>query len=118
MVPVCVEKGVGVIGMKSLGGSAEGQISRLVKTGLATGEELLRYALSLPVSTIVTGIRTQADLEQAFRVGRDFRPLTEEQMAAVRNRFADVAGDGRYELFKTETRFDGGHHRKQHGFGA
>ena len=39
-------------------------------------------------------------------------------MTAFRNRFADVAGDGRHELFKTETRFDGGHHRRQHGFGA
>jgi predicted aldo/keto reductase-like oxidoreductase len=117
VVPVCVEKGVGVIGMKCLGGSPDGQNGRLVTTGLATGEELLRYALSLPISTLVTGIRTQADLEQAFRVGRDFRPWTEEQMTAFRNRFRDVAGDGRHELFKTETRFDGGHHRKQHGFG-
>ena len=116
VVPVCVEKGVGVIGMKCLGGSPDGQNSRLVSTGLATGEELLRYALSLPISTVVTGIRTPADLEQAFRVGRDFRPLTEEQMTAVRNRFRDVAGDGRHGGFKTETRFDGGHHRKQHGF--
>lgn len=118
VVPVCAEKGVGVIGMKSLGGNSAGNVSRLVQTGLATGEELLRYALSLPVATIVTGIRTQSDLEQALRIGRDFRPLSEEQMTAIRNRFAEVAGDGRHELFKTETRFDGAHHRKQHGFGA
>ena len=90
---------------------------RLVTTGLATGEELLRYTLSLPISTLVTGIRTQRDLEQAFRIGRDFRPWTAEEMTAFRNRFRDVAGDGRHELFKTETRFDGGHHRKQHGLG-
>jgi len=117
VVPVCVEKGVGVIGMKCLGGSPDGANGRLVTTGLATGEELLRYTLSLPISTLVTGIRTQRDLEQAFRIGRDFRPWTAEEMTAFRNRFRDVAGDGRHELFKTETRFDGGHHRKQHGLG-
>ena len=29
---------------------------------------------------------------------------------------AEVAGDGRHELFKSTTNFDGPHHRKQHGF--
>jgi hypothetical protein len=30
----------------------------------------------------------------------------------------DVAGDGRFELFKSSQNFDGPHHRKQHGFTA
>jgi hypothetical protein len=28
----------------------------------------------------------------------------------------DVAGDGRYEHFKTTQQYDAGYHRKQHGF--
>jgi uncharacterized protein len=115
VIPVCLEKGTGVIGMKCLGGSPDGQNARLARIGLATGDELLRYALSLPVCSVVTGIRTQADLEQSLRVGREFQPMTDEQLTEFRNRFREVAGDGRHELFKTQTLFDGGHHRRQHG---
>jgi len=116
VVPMCLEKGVGVIGMKSMGGSMDGQNARMVQAGLATAPELLRYALSQPVSTLVTGIRTREDLQQALRVGRDFQPMTEAEQTALRSKVKDVAGDGRHEQFKTTVRFDGGHHRKQHGF--
>jgi hypothetical protein len=39
------------LGMKSLGGSGE-----MVVYGGATVEEALRYAMSLPVATIISGI--------------------------------------------------------------
>jgi hypothetical protein len=34
------------------------------------------------------------------------------------DRVREVAGDGRFELFKSAQSFDGPHHRRQHGFGA
>lgn len=116
VVPVCLEKGVGVIGMKSLGGSPDGQNGRIVKEGLATAEQCIRYSLSQPVSALVVGIRNQKDLDQALKVGRGFQPMNQEELAALRNQVREVATDGRHELFKTTKLFDGPHHRKQHGF--
>lgn len=116
VVPVCLEKGVGVIAMKTLGGSPDGQRSALVKAGLASGEQLLRYALSQPVSAVITGIRTREDLQQALRVGRGFAPMPEAELAELRKGVHEVAGDGRHERFKTTQEFDGGLHRRQHGF--
>ena len=42
--------------------------------------------------------------------------MTRDELAAVEARFKTIAGDGRYELFKTTQNFDGVAHRKQHGF--
>ena len=116
VVPACLDKGIAVIGMKSLGGSLDGQNARMVQAGLATAPELLQYALSQPVATLVTGIRNREDLQQALRVGREFRPMNDVEQAALRGKVKEVAGDGRHEQFKTTVRFDGGHHRRQHGF--
>jgi uncharacterized protein len=116
VVPVCLEKGVGVIGMKSLGGSPDGKNGRLPQAGVATAPECIRYALSQPVASLVVGLRNERDLKQAFDAGRDFEPMSQEEQEKLRSRVKDVATDGRHELFKTTKRFDGPHHRKQHGF--
>ncbi len=110
VAPVCVQKGVGVIGMKSLGGGA------IAESGLVTAEECLRFALSQPVSTLVTGIKSERELDQALNVARGFKPLSEEQQSAILAKVKQAAGDGRHELFKTSKNFDGPYHRKQHGF--
>ena len=49
-------------------------------------------------------------------IGRDFEPMSKEEQDKLRKKVAEVAGDGRHELFKTTKNFDGPHHRKQHGF--
>jgi len=116
VIPVCLKKGVGVIGMKSLGGSPDGQNGRIVQAKVASAEECIRYSLSQPVASLVVGLRNERDLQQALKVGRGFKPMSEDEMAALRKRTAEVAGDGRHELFKTTKSFDGPHHRKQHGF--
>ncbi|MBW3599623.1 MAG: aldo/keto reductase [Planctomycetes bacterium] len=116
VVPVCLEKGVGVLGMKSLGGSPDGQNGRLPAAGIATAPDCIRYALSQPVASLVVGLQNERDLKQAFDVGRNFQPMSREEQDALRKKVKDVATDGRHELFKTTKRFDGPHHRKQHGF--
>ncbi len=68
VVPICLEKGVGVIGMKGLGGSPDGQNGQIVKAGLATAKECIHYALSQPVASLVVGIRNRRDLQQALQV--------------------------------------------------
>jgi aryl-alcohol dehydrogenase-like predicted oxidoreductase len=114
VIPVCLERGIGVIGMKSLaGGYPRG---RLPQEGIATAEECIRYALSLEISSLVCGIVTMEDLEQDIRIARNFKPMTASEMDALRARVRDEATDGRHELFKSTKVFDGPHHRKQHGF--
>ena len=116
VVPECLKRGIGVIGMKSLGGSVDGQNGRLVQAEVATAPECIRYALSQPVSSLVVGIRNDRDLQQAIDIGRGFQPMDEAEIQVLRQRVEAVAGDGRHELFKSSKQFDGPHHRKQHGF--
>ncbi len=116
VVPVCLENGIGVIGMKTLAGSPDGQNGAIPAAGLATATQCIHYSLSQPVSSQVLGIRIRRDLKQALDAGRNFQPLEDQQLDQLREQVREVAGDGRIELFKSTQIFDGPHHRKQHGF--
>ena len=111
-LPVLSERGIGVIGMKSLGG--RGQIVR--ELGLTAGQ-CRGYALSLPISTLVCGIQSDADLHQDLAIARDFEPFSAAQMQALEAQVYDEATDGRHEWFKSTQTFDSQIHRSQHGFG-
>ena len=111
MLPELARRGIGVIGMKSLGGG--GQIVRDV--GL-TAEACRAYSLSLPISTLICGIQSDADLAQDIGMARGFRNYTSEEMAALEARVRDQATDGRHEWFKSMQTFDSQYHRDQHGF--
>ncbi len=114
VVPVCLKKNVGVIGMKGLaGGNPQG---RLLSDMKLTARECYRYCLSLPVSTQVVGITTMEQLKEDIALARDFSPMTKAEQDALVARVKDEAGDGRHELFKSSKQFDGPHHRRQHGF--
>ena len=111
VLPELLERGIAPIGMKSLGGDA-----RQVKERTIAAEEGLRYAMSLPVATTVSGIDSMRILQQNLRVARGFRPFSTRQMDALRKRVHAEAADGRYELYKTTARHEGTVGRKQHGF--
>lgn len=111
VVTECNKRGVGVVGMKGCGGDG-----RMLADGKVTVEECYRYCLSQPISTQVVGLASMEHLEGALRIVRAFKPMTAEEMQTISTRLKDVAGDGRYEYFKTTQRFDSGHHRRQHGF--
>lgn len=114
VVPVCLKKNVGVIGMKGLGGGHPQ--GRLLSEMKLTAEECYQYCLSLPVTTQVAGITSMAQLTADIKMARNFRPMSRSDMDAFRSRVREVATDGRHELFKSTKAFDGPHHRKQHGF--
>ena len=114
VVPVCLGKNVGVIGMKGLGGSSPQGIMA-GKAGL-TAAEAYRYSLSQPVAAQVVGITSLEQLKENVALARGFAPMSEAEKEALLARVRDVAGDGRYELFKSTVTFDGPHHRRQHGF--
>jgi hypothetical protein len=55
-------------------------------------------------------------LEQNLAIARSFEPLSQDERNAVDAQTVRLAGDGRYELFKSAKTYDGVFHRKQHGF--
>lgn len=111
VLPVLNQRGIAPIGMKSLGGTG-----KIVADGVLTIDEALRYVFSLPIATLVSGVDSEKVLEQNLAIARDFKPMTPAEMAAVEANVQTIAGDGRYELFKSSKVFDGPFHRKQHGF--
>ncbi|MBX6313260.1 MAG: aldo/keto reductase [Isosphaeraceae bacterium] len=111
VLPECLKRGIGVLGMKSLGGAG-----KIVSEAGIPVEDALRYVLSLPITTLVSGMDSMEVLEQNLKIARNFRPMSPDEMRAVEARTVRLAGDGRYELFKSSKLYDGPVHRKQHGF--
>jgi predicted aldo/keto reductase-like oxidoreductase len=114
VVPEANKRQIGVIGMKSLGGGANGK-GRFPTAGVCTVEEALTYSLSQPIATLVVGIDSMKVLEQDLRIARAFTPLDESALKKMVAKVKDVAGDGRHERFKSTQFFDGPYHQKQHG---
>jgi len=107
VLPILTEHKIGVLGMKPIGDSV------LLRSETATAEECLRYALSLPTSVVITGCESMEILQQALRVARGFRPLGDEERAALLAKTARAAADGAYEPYKTTHGFDGTFHNPQ-----
>jgi aryl-alcohol dehydrogenase-like predicted oxidoreductase len=110
VVPELMKQGIAVLGMKSFGAG------EAVKHKAVTPAEALRYAMSLPVTTTISGMDSMRVLRQNLKTAQGLRPMTEAQMQAYRKRLAKQAADGRYELYKTTARHDGPEGREQHGF--
>lgn len=110
VLPVLNQRGIAPIGMKSLSGNAEP-----IKEGIVTPEEAIRYVLSLPIASLVSGIDSRQVLQQNLDIARRYTPMTAADRQSLRTRVARYAMDGRYELFKSSNRYDGRIGREQHG---
>jgi aryl-alcohol dehydrogenase-like predicted oxidoreductase len=111
VLPELNRRGIAPIGMKSMGGEGI-----MVKRKVLSAQELLSYAMSLPVATTVSGIDSMRVLRQNLAVARGFKPLPNRELEALRTRVSDVAADGRFELYKTTAKHEAKEGRKQHGF--
>src|SRR5919199_2252995 len=111
VLPELNRRGIAPIGMKSFSGNADA-----IKKGIVTPQEALRYAMSLPVATTVSGIDSLEVLRQNLAIARSFTPMQQQEMQALRDRCAQYAADGRFELFKSSKKFDADESRMQHGF--
>ena len=111
VLPRLLEREMGVIGMKSLGGDAQ-----LVRDAGLTPQECRRYALSQPISTLVAGIESEENLEQDLAIADDFQPFTDQEQQALCEQVRPLAGDGRLEWYKSTQYYDSKTHRLQHGF--
>jgi aryl-alcohol dehydrogenase-like predicted oxidoreductase len=111
VLPVLVERGIAPLGMKPIGGHGEPVLG-----GVFTAEELLRYAMSLPVATTITGVSEPHILEQNLRIAQAFVPMTTQEMEVIREHAKPYAGDGHFELYKTSIKFDNPEARLAHEF--
>jgi hypothetical protein len=95
LLPLAVEKEMGIIGMKI---PARGRLLAgwtppppdperpspwPLRPGTLSMREALRYVLSLPVSTVIVGCDTVAQLEENVQLARAFTPLSTAQMAEL-----------------------------------
>ena len=72
--------------------------------------------MSVPgVSTTISGMDSMAVLDQNLAILKDFKPLGEKKMSALREHGRQF-NDGRYELFKSTVKYDGDLGREQHNY--
>jgi hypothetical protein len=104
LLPVAVEKQMGIIGMKV---PARGRILSswnpppaeeqggwmgvARRPGAIAMREAVHYVLSLPVSTIIIGCDSLSQLEENVELARTFNPLSETQMATLVDRTEPIA---------------------------
>ncbi|MEA2602514.1 MAG: hypothetical protein QOF89_3506 [Acidobacteriota bacterium] len=100
VLPVALEQHLGVLGMKPMGDHI------ILDSKAVSPVECLHYAMSLPVSVVITGCDSLPILEQALKAARTFQPLSGPQVSALLERTAPAAREGKYELYKTSQKFD------------
>ncbi len=84
VLPLAVERGMGIQGMKNFGNA------KLLQS--FSSKECQSYVLSLPVHCTAVGCTTIGQLEDNIRITQQFKPLVESQMAALRNRAESIKG--------------------------
>jgi uncharacterized protein len=101
VMPVAIQQGIGVLAMKTFGDHF------ILTSNTVKPVEALHYGLTLPVSTVITGIDSMAILDQALEAARTFKPLTQAEVKSLLDRTETAAAEGKFELFKTTSHFDG-----------
>jgi aryl-alcohol dehydrogenase-like predicted oxidoreductase len=101
VIPVALKQGTAILAMKTFGDR------HILDSKTVEPIEALHYSLSQPVSVVITGIDSPAILDQALQAARTFQPISQTQMAALLARTAQAASEGKFELFKTTSQYDG-----------
>ena len=101
VMPVALKQGIGVLAMKTFGDHF------ILDSKTVQPIEALHYGLTQPVSVVITGIDNMQVLDQACEAVRTFKPLDQTQISSLLARTATAASEGKFELFKTTSHFDG-----------
>jgi uncharacterized protein len=103
LLPLAVEREMGIIGMKipsrgrllsswtppSLESQARAPI-KATRPGTLSMKEAMRYVLTLPVSTVIVGCDSIAQLEENVALARAFTPMNATQLAELERRAEPV----------------------------
>ena len=111
VLPELNRRGIAALGMKPLNGTGAG-----ITKGALTAEESLRFAMSLPVTTTITGMERLDVVRQNLAIAHGFQPLSDVEMKAIADRVRSVAADGRFELYKLSLKYDNPEARMAHDF--
>jgi aryl-alcohol dehydrogenase-like predicted oxidoreductase len=101
VLPVAQKQNVAVLAMKTFGDPY------ILQSKTVEPIDALHYGLNQPVSVVITGIDSDAILDQALHAARTFKPLSEAQVATILDRTREAAMTGNFELFKTTPHYDG-----------
>jgi predicted aldo/keto reductase-like oxidoreductase len=107
VLPVCRQHDISVIGMKALG---SGIIPRQLGIDASTCR---RFALTLPITTLVCGIESRENLRQDLAMARSFEPVSEQEIRQLLADTKQPGSDGKLEPWKT-TDYGSRYHREQH----
>ncbi len=94
IIPMLVEKNIGIIGMKSVASGA------IVNEGIATIEECLRFSMTAPVSTLVSGMNNLKHLRYNLEITRNFKPMSQSEITVLLEKTYDHAQGGKHEWYK------------------
>ena len=103
VLPELLKQGIAPLAMKTLGGNAQ-----FVKDRVISAEESLRYTLSLPIATLISGIDSSDWLRQNASVAANFKPYSPEEMKALEKR---CSAKSEYEPYRHWVYLDGHSHR-------
>jgi len=101
VLPVLIENGIGVLGMKPMGDHI------ILESKTVTPTECLSYSMNLPTSVVITGCDSMPILQQALHAARTFQPMGSSQVAALLAKTSKAAEAGQFELYKATHQFDG-----------
>lgn len=101
VMPVANKQGIGILAMKAFGDPF------ILNSKTVQPTEALHYVLTQPISVLITGIDNMDVLHQALDAARTFKPMSEAQVKELLSRTQVAAAEGKYELFKTSSHFDG-----------
>lgn len=101
VAPVAQQHGTAILAMKTFGDPY------ILHSKTVTPMEALHFGLNSPAAVVITGIDSPAILDQAFDAVRSFKPMNEQQVAAILAKTKDAAMTGTFELFKTSSHYDG-----------
>lgn len=94
ILPILVERGIGVIAMKSLAGG------KILETDISP-REAISYTLSLPVHTLISGMDSLEILKTNMDIVRKWQPLSEDERGELLERIAPKAKSGKPEYYKS-----------------
>jgi predicted aldo/keto reductase-like oxidoreductase len=97
VLPVLKKRGIGAIGMKSLAGG------NITDAGV-TAADAIRYTLSQPIDTLVSGIDSLEILAKNLEIARNWAPMSEAEQARLLDRTEPFAGDLGIEHYKKPKR--------------
>jgi len=101
VAPVARERGTAILAMKTFGDPY------ILQSKTVTPMEALHFGLNSPASVVITGIDSPAILDQAFEAVQSFKPMNQQQVAAILAKTKEAALTGKFELFKTSSHYDG-----------